>query len=510
MTVHGQASLNLEELPCACLKTSKEGLIIFANGYFLENYGWDFNALKAAGTEALFSKASLVFCASYVYPKALAETTCVEVQLTVFTGDKQRKTVIVSVKQLPDGGFAWVLMEAENRASLFQELSDAKDALIDQSTELNNLNRTLEQTSAKMSAILDNAHEGIITIDIKGLITSFNIAAQELFGYSADQVVGQHVSILLPTQNSNRKLLYITAFLNARMPSMIGRRTELEARRADGGVFPAELAVSSSTDKNEISFIGIVRDLTQRRRIDQLKSDFLATVSHELRTPLVSVQGTLAFVKAGAFGDLDAIGQKMIARALSNAESLGGMIDEILDSEKLSSGELEVNIEQVALTDILRCTKDTIQAYADKFSIKLDFGESFQAPRVLADPSRAVQVLTNIISNAVKFSPADGLVRIEVRPGNKFVRVAVIDNGPGIPKDKHHMVFQKFLQIDASTPGMHRGTGLGLTISHGLMKRMEGKIGFISEEGAGSTFWAEFRISAETKHRPQYESEIEQ
>ena len=188
---------------------------------------------------------------------------------------------------------------------------------------------------------------------------------------------------------------------------------------------------------------------------------------------------------------------------------MGGMIDEILDMEKLSSGKLEVSIEQVALTDILHRTKYTIQAYADKFSIKLDFGESFQAPQVLADPSRAVQVLTNIISNAVKFSPTNGLVRIEVRPGNKFVRVAVIDNGPGIPKDKHHMLFQKFSQIDAPGPGKHRGTGLGLTVSRGLIESMGGEIGFDSEEGAGSTFWAEFRVSAETKHRPQYESEIE-
>ena len=509
MTVHGQAPLNLEELPCACLRTSKEGLIIFANGYFLENYGWDFNALKAAGMEALLSKASLAFCDSFVYPIALAETTCVEVQLTVFTGDKQRKAVTVSVRQLPDGGIAWVLMEAENRASLFEELSDAKDALIDQSTKLDNLNSKLEKTSAKKSAILDNALEGIITIDIEGLITSFNNAAQDLFGYSADQVVGQHVGILLSTQNPSRQLRYITAVLNSRMPSMIGRLTEVEARRADGGVFPAELAVSSSIDKNGISFIGIVRDLTERRRIDQMKSDFFATVSHELRTPLTSIQGTLSFVKAGMFGELDAIGQKMTAAALSNAETLGDMIGEILDMEKLSSGKLEVSIEQVALTDILYSTKDAIQAYADKFLIKLDFGESTLAPQVLADPSRAVQVLTNVISNAVKFSPADGLVRIEVRPGNKFVRVAVIDSGPGIPKDKHHMLFQKFSQIDTPGPGKHPGTGLGLSVSRGLMESMGGQIGFDSEEGAGSTFWADFRVSAETEHRPQYESEIE-
>lgn len=162
MTMHGQAPLNLEELPCACLRTSKEGLIIFANGYFLENYRWNDNALKAAGMQVLFSKASLIFCQSYVYPTALAETTCVEVLLTIFTGDKQRKAVIVSVRQLPDGGFAWVLMEAESRASLFQELSDAKGALIDQSTELEKKvhERTIELQQATALAEQANRAKG--------------------------------------------------------------------------------------------------------------------------------------------------------------------------------------------------------------------------------------------------------------------------------------------------------------------------------------------------------------
>lgn len=168
MTVHGQAPLNLEELPCACLRTSKEGLITFANGYFLENYCWNVSALKAAGMEVLFSKASLMFCQSYVYPTALAETACVEVLLTIFTGDKQRKAVIVSVRQLPDGGFAWVLMEAESRASLFQELSDAKGALIDQSTELEKKvhERTLELQQATVLAEQANHAKGEVLATI--------------------------------------------------------------------------------------------------------------------------------------------------------------------------------------------------------------------------------------------------------------------------------------------------------------------------------------------------------
>ncbi len=366
-------------------------------------------------------------------------------------------------------------------------------------TESRKVNQRLAQAAAKTAAIVDNALDSIITIDSNGYITSFNRAAEDMFGYRAVEVIGENVGILMSTEHSDRHSDYVAAYIKGREAHMIDQVTEIDARRANGEVFPIELAVSKSMEETGPVFIGIVRDLTERKKIDLMKSEFLAMVSHELRTPLTSIQGTLSLVKAGIFGKLDPRGQKMIGSSLDNAETLGVMIDEILDLEKLSSGKLEVYVEQVNLSDLLNRTIDTTQPYSNKFSVHLSLDKPVPEMSIQADPSRAVQVLTNLISNAVKFSPTDDVVRVQATQNKGYMRVSVIDNGPGIPEEKHDMLFQKFSQIDASDSRHNRGTGLGLAISRELMDSMGGRIGFVSAKGAGSTFWAEFKISAEVQ-----------
>lgn len=364
-------------------------------------------------------------------------------------------------------------------------------------TEARQTTQRLANAAAKTAAILDNALDSIITIDSKGHITSFNHAAETMFGYRANEVIGKNVNILMSEQFSDRHSGHIAAYLKGREARMIDKVTEIEAKRANGDVFPIELAVSKSVEESGIVFIGIVRDLTERRKVDLMKSEFLAMVSHELRTPLTSIQGTLSLVKAGIFGELNQRGQRMVGSSLENAETLGLMVDEILDLEKLSSGKLEVFVEQINLSDFLKRTINTTQSYSDKFSVKLSLEKPMPEVSIQADPKRAVQVLTNLISNAVKFSPTGDVVRVEAKQNKDYVRVSVIDNGPGIPEDKHDLLFQKFSQIDASDSRSNRGTGLGLAISRELMDSMEGRIGFTSAKGAGSTFWAEFRIDTE-------------
>tara|TARA_R110002020_G_scaffold428155_3_gene637689 strand:+ start:83550 stop:86735 length:3186 start_codon:yes stop_codon:yes gene_type:complete len=366
-------------------------------------------------------------------------------------------------------------------------------------TEVRKTTQRLANAAAKNAAILDNALDSIITIDHEGNITSFNRAAETMFGYRANEVVGKNVSILMSEQFSERHSDYISSYLKGREARMIDKVTEIEAKRSNGNVFPIELAVSKSVEDTGTVFIGIVRDLTERRKVDLMKSEFLAMVSHELRTPLTSIQGTLSLVKAGIFGELNERGQRMVGSSLENAETLGLMVDEILDLEKLSSGKLEVFVEQVNLNYLLKRTIDTTQSYSDKFSVKLSLEKPVPDLVILADPKRSVQVLTNLISNAVKFSPTGDMVRVEAKQTKDHVRVSVIDNGPGIPQDKHDLLFQKFSQIDASDSRSNRGTGLGLAISRELMDSMKGRIGFTSKKGAGSTFWAEFRIYTEAQ-----------
>lgn len=370
-------------------------------------------------------------------------------------------------------------------------------------TDIRKASQQLQHAAAKTAAILDNALDSIITIDGKGQISSFNRAAEAMFGYPADEVMGENVSILMSAEHSGHHSNYIQSYLKGRKPRMIGQVTEIEAKRANGDVFPVELAVSESTDETGAIFIGILRDLTERHKIDRMKSEFLAMVSHELRTPLTSIQGTLHLIKAGIFGDLDPRGQKLVGSSLDNAEALGGMVDEILDLEKLTSGKLEVHVGQVHLKDLLTRTINSIQPYSDKFSVHVKLDNAVPDVSVQADLSRSIQVLTNFISNAVKFSPVEGVVRVRATQNNGSIRVSVVDDGPGIPEDKHGMLFQKFSQLDASDSRKHRGTGLGLAISRELMESMGGQIGFFSAEGEGATFWAEFPISVKAKQKPQ-------
>lgn len=364
-------------------------------------------------------------------------------------------------------------------------------------TEARKTSQRLANAAAKTSAILDNALDSIITMDSRGHIVSFNHAAESMFGYRVDEIIGKSINVLMSAKYSDHHPNSIVAYLERRQGRMIDKVTEAEARRANGDVFPIELAVSKSVDDTGIVFIGIVRDLTERKKIDLMKSEFLAMVSHELRTPLTSIQGTLSLVKAGVFGELDARGQRLISSSLDNSETLASMVNEILDLEKLASGKLEVYVEHINVGELLNRTSNTIQSYCDKFSVGLSLEAIEPEISIEADPKRAVQVLTNLISNAVKFSPTEDQVRVETMQHKGYVRISVIDNGPGIPDDKHDMLFQKFSQIDGSDSRNNTGTGLGLAISRELMDSMGGRIGFTSAKDAGSTFWAEFRISTE-------------
>lgn len=261
------------------------------------------------------------------------------------------------------------------------------------------------------------------------------------------------------------------------------------------------LSINGCVLPNEVTkenhYVFSVRDITEQLRIEQLKDEFVATVSHELRTPLTSIHGVLALLYSEKLGQLSDKAKRMVGVAQKNSERLGLLINDLLDMEKLLAGKVCLNINVQSIYQLLEQAKHDNQSYADRYDVYLKFDEPATDYEVAVDGSRFHQVMTNLISNAVKFSPKGAEVCIATSSHDEVVRIEVQDNGCGIPAAFHSRIFKRFAQADSSDKRKQGGSGLGLAISRELVEQMNGTIGFVSTEGEGATFWFELPLVKE-------------
>ncbi len=229
----------------------------------------------------------------------------------------------------------------------------------------------------------------------------------------------------------------------------------------------------------------------QRHEVDQLKKDFVSTVSHELRTPLTSIRGSLGLLAAGIAGDLSAQGQQLVTVAERNSIRLIRLINDILDFEKLESGNVVMDLRPTPLQQILERSVETISAFAEEEGITIELGRT--AAVVRADETRLAQVVVNLLSNAVKYSCRGSRVLVSARRAGDRIEVQVADRGRGIAASKLHRIFERFHQADSGDSRAHSGTGLGLAICKGIIEQHGGSIAVESREGEGSTF--SFRVA---------------
>jgi|GEM_PF-1775262 len=252
----------------------------------------------------------------------------------------------------------------------------------------------------------------------------------------------------------------------------------------------------------------VARDVEEQKRIEQLKNDFVSVVSHELRTPLTSIRGSLGLIAGGVAGELPARARSLVDIAAKNCERLVRLINDILDVEKIESGQVGFRLAPVDLAALAEQAIEGNRAYAEGYGVGLrTAGMTAGTPdvaRVWGDADRLLQVITNLISNAVKFSPRGGVVEVAVTRGEGEARVAVTDHGPGVPPEFRQRIFEKFAQADSSSTREKGGTGLGLSISRAIVERHQGRIGFASEPGVATTFffdlpeWGEPATTADT------------
>jgi signal transduction histidine kinase len=247
---------------------------------------------------------------------------------------------------------------------------------------------------------------------------------------------------------------------------------------------------------NEELYTGIITDISERKANEKLKQEFISTVSHELRTPLTSIQGAIKLIQAqnknGSSQDI----QNLIELADRNASRLTALINDLLDFEKLDSDSLEYELQSVVVDDLITTIIENDNPIAEIARVKLRQIEYCQ-DNVSADPTRLAQVISNLISNAIKFSPQDTDVQIGCHLENSNVKIFVRDQGEGIPEKFKDRIFQRFSQADSSdTKRVQRGTGLGLAISRRMTEDMGGQIGFESNQEKGSTFFVKFPLAS--------------
>ena len=346
-------------------------------------------------------------------------------------------------------------------------------------------------------AILETAPDAIITMDKKGIINSFNPGAENIFQYSSNEVIGQNITMLMPDDVSTHHNKYVTNF-NKVESKTIGKNRELNGMKKDGSLFPIEITINANVIDGNPLFTGVLRDITERRKVDRLKSEFVATVSHELRTPLTAIKGSLDIVTKGLNLDLPEQAHNMLDIANRNVERLLTLINDILDISKLESGEINFILEQFEIKPFIKNCIELNQEYAKKHNTEFFCAHCDDDIIINVDKDRLTQVMSNLLSNAAKYSPENIQVEIFTHVNNGMLRVNVKDYGPGIPEEFQSSLFEKFTQSSSGDTRQVGGTGLGLSISKMIIEKLDGNIGFDTIIGTETTFYIELPIIRKT------------
>jgi PAS domain S-box-containing protein len=357
----------------------------------------------------------------------------------------------------------------------------------------------LRESEERFRMLSDAATDGI-AVTRAGRFLEVNRAWCRMFGYTEPELEDiPAAAVVVPEERA--RLYYI---ISKNIPST----RQLVCLRKDGSTFEAEAAGTPIIYKGSPARVTVMRDITEWKRLDRMKNEFVSTVSHELRTPLTSIRGALGLLESGVGGALTPQAQELVRIGRGNTERLIRLIGDMLDLDKIEAGRLELHLSTLMPAELVRTAVDGVQVIAEQFQVRIE--EHVEAHRTLeGDHDRVIQVLTNFLSNAVKFSPPGSVVRVSAvmadtpvpdplaaagggrTAGRAPVRFVVENPGPGIAPGDIRLLFRRFQQLDGSDGRQRGGTGLGLAISKAIVEQHGGRIGVESEPGRKTTFWFE-------------------
>ena len=365
----------------------------------------------------------------------------------------------------------------------------------------------VKQLAVRQLAMFDGAVDGMLWLDGNGHLTRMNPSISRMFGYSKDQLLGQHVLVLMEHPFSLEDAsVWLTGVGMAGVDGA-GRRQEFLGKRANGSTFESEVAISrvegSGDEEGKFDFVASIRDISARKQAERMKTEFVSTVSHELRTPLTSIGGSLGLVMGGAAGPLEEKTRRLIGIAHSNCERLIRLINDILDIEKIESGKMEFAVRRMQVGSLVRRTQEAMTGFAEQHGVVITTDMPPWPLCIIGDPDRLEQLVTNLLSNAIKHSPEGGAVELFCMQEAGRARIEIRDRGAGIPLAFRQCIFEKFAMADASDSRAKGGTGLGLSIAREIARRHGGEIGFADREGGGTVFYLDLPLAIASEIEPE-------
>jgi len=367
--------------------------------------------------------------------------------------------------------------------------------------ELRRQQDELRASELRFRSVVQSASDAIILADDSARIIGWNRGAEAIFGYSEDEVLGFPIELLMPERYRDKHRLGFKRFRMGGRPHLIGKTVQLEGLRKDGSDFPLELSLASWTSGGGTFFTGILRDISERKRADEMrsaweaaeeasraKSNFVANMSHELRTPLHAIIGFTNLLLKNKDSDTEA--RDFLERILLNAKDQLALINNTLNLSKIEAGKVDVEARPVAIDRIVRDVVRQMEGQRRSPGVEIVLRVPPSMRPLTTDGAKLKQVLINLMENALKFTESGTvIVNVAVSPTDfSPVRIDVIDTGPGIPPQQLDEIFEPFRQLEKRAISRRSGTGLGLTISRSLCDLLGYDLRVQSKEGRGSTF----------------------
>jgi PAS domain S-box-containing protein len=353
--------------------------------------------------------------------------------------------------------------------------------------------REVAASEERFRVLAANSSDIIALTDMDGIWRYMSPAVTTLFGWRPEELMGKDGVAFVHIEDAE---LYRrgTRALQKGLDVLTG---SFRMRHRDGRYIWVETISRSLFDAKgkQTGWVSNSRDISARKRVEQIKNEFISTVSHELRTPLTAMLGAVGLAASGKFGAVDAGLQKLLEMAKANGDRLATLVDDILDFEKVSSGKMQFDLQPHPVADLLTESIAAIRPYATQLRVTVQQRWPPINASISVDAGRFQQVMANLLSNAAKFSNPGGLVEVDAAVTNSTCRISVIDHGCGIPREFRSSLFERFAQADASDGRQRGGTGLGMAIAKHLTEKMSGSIAFESEENVGTAFHLEFPLA---------------